>query len=155
MKYNAEQLEVINCKEGAFAVIAGAGSGKSTVLVERVSELIESGVDNSEIAVVTFTDNSSQDLKSKFKKKKIEGVVIGTFHSICKRILMSEGIDTSKQLVPYKVENECYFDYKSEPYFFQTKRLIYKKTDNTLVGSLQDIEEDFYIMHSKLQLYVS
>lgn len=106
VKYNVEQLEVINSKEGAFAVLASAGSGKSTVLVERVGRLIESGVNSDEIAVVTFTDNSSQDLKSKFKKKKIEGITTGTFHSICKRILISEGIDTSKQLAPYQIENE-------------------------------------------------
>ena len=106
VKYNVEQLEVINSKEGAFAVLASAGSGKSTVLVERVGRLIESGVNSDEIAVVTFTDNSSQDLKSKFKKKKIEGITTGTFHSICKRILISEGIDTSKQLAPYQIETE-------------------------------------------------
>jgi DNA helicase-2/ATP-dependent DNA helicase PcrA len=106
MKYNVEQTQAINFKEGAFAIIAGAGSGKSTVLVERVGRLIEDGISNDEIAVVTFTDNSSKDLKSKFKHKKIEGVTTGTFHSICKRILMSEGIDTSKQLAPYQIENE-------------------------------------------------
>lgn len=106
MKFNKEQLEVINHKEGAMAVIAGAGSGKSTVLVERVNELIKYGVNSDEILVVTFTDNSSKDLKSKFKKKKIEGITVGTFHSIAKRILISEGIDTSKQLVPYQIENE-------------------------------------------------
>jgi DNA helicase-2/ATP-dependent DNA helicase PcrA len=106
VKYNKEQLEVINHKEGAMAVIAGAGSGKSTVLVERVNKLIESGVNSDEIIVVTFTDNSSKDLKEKFKNKKIEGVTTGTFHSICKRILMSEGIDTSKQLATYQIENE-------------------------------------------------
>ena len=106
MKYNVEQLQVINHKEGSMAVIAGAGSGKSTVLVERVKQLIENGVDCNEIAVVTFTDNSSQDLKLKFKKKKIEGIATGTFHSICKRILISEGIDTSRQLAPYQIENE-------------------------------------------------
>ena len=107
MKYNVEQIQAINFKEGALAVIAGAGSGKSTVLVERVKRLIEEeGINSEEIVVVTFTDNSSKDLKSKFKKKKIEGVTTGTFHAICKRILISEGIDTSKQLAPYQIENE-------------------------------------------------
>lgn len=106
MKFNKEQSEVINHKVGAMAVIAGAGSGKSTVLVERVNELIKEGVDSDEILVVTFTDNSSKDLKAKFKKKKIDGITIGTFHSIGKRILISEGIDTSKQLACYQIENE-------------------------------------------------
>ncbi|OSA95780.1 UNVERIFIED_ORG: DNA helicase UvrD [Clostridium botulinum] len=106
MKFNKEQLEVINHKDGAMAVIAGAGSGKSTVLVERVSELIKYGIESDEILVVTFTDNSSKDLKSKFKKKNIEGITTGTFHSIGKRVLMSEGIDTSKQLACYQIENE-------------------------------------------------
>ncbi|WP_346938141.1 ATP-dependent helicase [uncultured Clostridium sp.] len=105
MQFNKEQLEVINHKKGACAVIAGAGSGKSTVLVERVRTLIDDGVDPNDIAVVTFTSNSSDDLKTKFKHKGINGVTVGTFHSICKRILISENVYMSGKIMPYNVEN--------------------------------------------------
>jgi DNA helicase-2/ATP-dependent DNA helicase PcrA len=106
MKFNKEQLEAINHLKGAAMVIAGAGSGKSTVLVERVKQLIKNGAKGSDILVITFTDNSSKDLKKKFAENNIEGMVLGTFHSVCRRILINEGIDASKQLVDYQVENE-------------------------------------------------
>lgn len=110
MNFNKEQLEAVNCIDGACGVIAGAGSGKSTTLVERVKTMTEqsifSGIYPEDILIVTFTDNSSKDLKSKLHKNKIEGVTVGTFHSICKRILIQEGVDTSKQLKIYEIENE-------------------------------------------------
>jgi DNA helicase-2/ATP-dependent DNA helicase PcrA len=62
MQFNKEQQMVINNIEGACGVIAGAGSGKSTTLVERVKNMIENKNINSEdILIVTFTDNSSKD----------------------------------------------------------------------------------------------
>ena len=51
MNFNKEQLEVINHKDGTCVVIAGAGSGKSTVSVHRVKELIENGVEEKDILV--------------------------------------------------------------------------------------------------------
>lgn len=105
-KWNEKQLEAIKTTEGAVAVIAGAGSGKSSVLVERNKELINNGVNENDILNITFTNNSAKDLKSKCNKNGIDGVAIGTFHSICKRIMLCEGIDSSKQLIPYQIENE-------------------------------------------------
>lgn len=106
MQFNKQQLEVIKHKEGACMVLASAGSGKTTVLVQRVKTLIENGVNPEDIAVITFTDNSSKSLGKKFKKNNIENVVMGTFHSLCKRILIKEGVNTSKQLADYQYENE-------------------------------------------------
>lgn len=105
IKFNKQQLEVINHKEGACCVIAGAGAGKSTVLIERVRQLIESGVNPYEIMMVTYTNNSAADLRKKIKKANLEGVQVGTFHAICKRILETEGVSTSKQLIPYEIDN--------------------------------------------------
>lgn len=106
IKFNKEQLEAINHKEGACAVIAGAGSGKSTVLVNRIKKLVEDGVNEEKIVAITFTNNSSRDLKNKLNKLGINNIVVGTFHSICKRILLSEGIDANKTINSFEVENE-------------------------------------------------
>ncbi len=106
IKFNKEQLEAINHKEGACAVIAGAGSGKSTVLVNRIKKLVKSGVREELITAITFTDNSSRDLKEKLSKLDLNNVVVGTFHSICRRILLGEGISTNKMVKPYEIENE-------------------------------------------------
>ena len=105
MQFNKQQLDAINFKEGACAVIAGAGSGKSTVLVNRINELVKSGVNEDDIIATSFTRNSANDLKKKLNKLGIKNVTTGTFHSICGKILLQEGIDTSRKLKDYEVEN--------------------------------------------------
>ena len=105
MQFNKQQQDAIDFKEGACAVIAGAGSGKSTVLVNRINNLREDGVNEKDIIATSFTRNSANDLKSKLNKLGIKGVTTGTFHSICNKILMIEGIDTSKKLKEYEIEN--------------------------------------------------
>lgn len=106
MRFNNEQTQAINHKEGACAVVAGAGSGKSTVLVNRIKKLVDDGVCENEIVAITFTDNSSKDLKTKLEKLNLNDVIVGTFHSICRRILIKEGINTSKMLKSFEIENE-------------------------------------------------
>ena len=44
MEFNEKQLEAINFKDGACSIIAGAGSGKSTVLVNRMKKMVEGGI---------------------------------------------------------------------------------------------------------------
>ena len=104
VKFNKEQLEVINHKEGNCIVIAGAGSGKSTCLVNRIAKLIKSGVEGEDITAITFTRNSANDLKSKLEKLGVEGVNVGTFHSICSKILFKNGYNIRNTLKEYEVE---------------------------------------------------
>ena len=105
MEFNKQQKEIINHIDGAMGVIAGAGSGKSTTLVERVNNMISCGVNPFDILIVTFTDNSSKDLKNKLNKKGISNITVGTFHSVCKRILVKEGYNTDVQLKSYDIKN--------------------------------------------------
>lgn len=105
IKFNNQQQKVINFKEGSACVLAAAGSGKTACIINRIKKLVEDGTDESEILAVTFTNNSGNDLKKKLKKECLDRVQVGTFHAISKRILMSEGIDVSKQLPIYEIEN--------------------------------------------------
>ena len=105
VKFNKEQLEVINHKEGNCVVMAGAGSGKSTCLVNRIAKLIESGVNPQLITAITFTKNSANDLKSKLEKLHISDVNVGTFHSICSKILIANGYSFRNSLKEYEIEN--------------------------------------------------
>lgn len=105
VKFNKEQLEVINHKEGNCVVMAGAGSGKSTCLVNRIAKLIESGVNPQLITAITFTKNSANDLKSKLEKLHISDVNVGTFHSICSKILITNGYLFRNSLKEYEIEN--------------------------------------------------
>ncbi|BAE47881.1 ATP-dependent helicase [Clostridium botulinum C] len=105
MNFNEQQLKAINFKDGACAVIAGAGSGKTTVLIERVKKLVqEHNVIPSDILIISFTVNTVKELKTKLKNINIEGVNIDTSHGICRRILLSEGIDIDAP-VPWDIEN--------------------------------------------------
>lgn len=105
MKFNEQQMEIINHREGNCVIFASSGSGKSTCLVSRTEELVLSGVPQSEILLITFTNASATDLKKKLKKKGLEGVACGTYHAVCARLLAISGVDISKKLQVWEVEN--------------------------------------------------
>ena len=66
MDFNKEQLEAINYKDGACIVIAGAGSGKTTVVLNRIKTLIHNNnVKPSDILVISFTAKSAGELENK------------------------------------------------------------------------------------------
>lgn len=93
VKFNSNQSQAIRAYKGAYAIIAGAGSGKSTVLTHRIKTLVnEYNVQEHDILAISFTKNTADDLKSKLNKMGLTNVNIGTFHAICARILAAEGI---------------------------------------------------------------
>jgi len=92
---NSKQRQAIEHIHGPMLVLAGAGTGKTTVLVERIAWLIEQGhARPEEILAITFTDNAADDLKARVEKRlrrKSPGVKAtiwaGTFHAYCFGIL--------------------------------------------------------------------
>ncbi|ASA22735.1 ATP-dependent helicase [Paenibacillus donghaensis] len=93
IKFNPGQLLAINHHTQPAAVIAGAGSGKSTVLIERIRNLIETHfVSEQDILAISFTSNTADELKKKLKKMGYVDVNIGTFHAVCGRLLAKENI---------------------------------------------------------------
>ncbi|MDP8230094.1 MAG: ATP-dependent helicase [Candidatus Gorgyraea atricola] len=87
---NPAQLEAVRMMDGSCLVIAGAGSGKTRILVYRVAHLVEKGVNPEEILLLTFTRKSSQEMLLKAalildeRCKKVSG---GTFHSFANMVL--------------------------------------------------------------------
>src|SRR5688572_31740190 len=59
---NPQQLEVVTVGDGPVLVIAGAGSGKTRTIVYRVSWLLESGIQPSEILLLTFTNKAAREM---------------------------------------------------------------------------------------------
>lgn len=107
MNFNEKQIEAINHTKGACGVIATAGAGKSTVLVNRIKNLVDNGVDPSNIAAISFTRNSAQDLKLKLASLGINGgITVGTFHSICAKIMINNGYSLNSTLYEFEIENE-------------------------------------------------
>ncbi len=93
MSFNEAQIQAIKHFEGPALVLAGPGSGKTTVITHRTKYLIEHyGVHPSNILVVTFTKMAAQEMKQRFIKLCQEGtdgtgVTFGTFHAIFFTIL--------------------------------------------------------------------
>ena len=89
-KFNDKQIEAINSIEGTVQVIAAAGSGKSSILVERVLNMINHNIKPDDILTISFTNASATDLKKKLAEKGVD-VQAGTFHSVCKKLLEDIG----------------------------------------------------------------
>ena len=88
---NDRQKEAVLYGEGPLLILAGAGSGKTRVLTHRIAYLIEErGVPPYNILAITFTNKAANEMKERVKSligDKLDDLWIGTFHSICVRIL--------------------------------------------------------------------
>ena len=91
---NAAQREAVTYVEGPLLVYAGAGSGKTKVITYKIAYLIDAiEIRPSQILAVTFTNKAAQEMKERTEKiinEDIKDLYIGTFHSICARILRKE-----------------------------------------------------------------
>ena len=91
---NPEQRKAVEFIDSPSLIFAGAGSGKTKVLTHKIAYLIEKKiVAPKNILAVTFTNKAAKELRSRvenFIGKKVHSLNIGTFHSICAKILRSE-----------------------------------------------------------------
>lgn len=90
-KLNQEQHKAVTRLYGPALVLAGAGSGKTRVLTHKIAYQIEHGIHPAEILAVTFTNKAAREMKERVSHLVGEvtgkSLWIGTFHSICGRIL--------------------------------------------------------------------
>ena len=90
MMLNSKQMEAVNHKAGPCLVLAGAGSGKTRVLTERIIKLIDDGVSPYNILAITFTNKAAKEMRERIEAKIdtiSDSIFIGTFHSFGLRIL--------------------------------------------------------------------
>src|SRR2546421_6527044 len=109
--FTDEQLGAIERRDGDLLLDAGAGSGKTSVLVERFARaVVDDGVDVSAILAITFTEKAAAELRDRIRRRlrelgadeagrATEGAFIATIHGFCARVLranaLAAGIDPS------------------------------------------------------------
>lgn len=95
-KLNSEQKEAVEYGDGPLLIIAGAGTGKTTVVTERIKHLISSGrAKPSEILALTFTEKAAREMEERVDIIMPYGYTemwISTFHKFCDRLLRQEAI---------------------------------------------------------------
>ena len=98
---NPSQVDAVKHRDNHLLVISCPGSGKTRCLTHRVASLILEGINPSNILCVTFTRKASREMVDRTRKllesinheTDLGSMMIGTFHSICLKILRSEGIN--------------------------------------------------------------
>lgn len=96
MTLNDKQLEAVKHMDGPCLVLAGAGSGKTRVLTERIVNLIDNGVSPYNILAITFTNKAAKEMRTRVENKlgyETNSIFIGTFHSFGLRILRENYVD--------------------------------------------------------------
>jgi len=96
-KLNEEQKEAVVHEKGPLLIVAGAGTGKTTVITQRIVYLIEKKLAKpEEILAVTFTEKAAGEMEERVDTLLPYGYVdlwISTFHSFCERVLRDHALD--------------------------------------------------------------
>ena len=91
---NPQQREAIEHIDGPLLVLAGAGTGKTSVITYRIVNMLESGIKPENILAVTFTNKASREMKERvghlLKKRISKGLIVGTFHNLGLNIIRQE-----------------------------------------------------------------
>ena len=83
---NQNQTKAVVANDRFIFLLAGAGTGKTRVLIERIKRLIKEGVSEGNLLVITFTKKSAEELKERIPKK-LGNPLITTFHGFCYQML--------------------------------------------------------------------
>ncbi len=103
---NPEQRLAVEHSGGPLMVVAGAGSGKTRVITCRIARILGEGVPPHRVLAVTFTNKAAREMKERVVDMvgpKASGLWMGTFHSVCARLLRIDGpaIGLSQNFVVY------------------------------------------------------
>lgn len=133
---NPQQAEAVNHTDGPVLILAGAGSGKTRVLTQRIAYLIgEKHVAPWSILAITFTNKAAREMKNRVQSivgAGAEEIWISTFHSLCVRILRRDidrlGINRSFSILDagdqLTVIKQCLKELNLDPKQFEPRSVL-------------------------------
>jgi len=154
---NPEQLIAAHHKSGPLLVLAGAGTGKTRVVTQRIIHLLDQGVEPYRILGLTFTNKAAGEMKERVHRNTNKKVLISTFHSLGARILRESihhlGYDRDFTIYDeedsLKVLKSC-----MEPYTFSDKKGMTKALrheisvmKNNMMGPEEISSQDYTVPH--------
>jgi DNA helicase-2/ATP-dependent DNA helicase PcrA len=115
---NEEQKRAVETIDGPLLILAGAGSGKTKTLTHRMAHIIASNnAGPANILAVTFTNKAAREMRERVAKllnqdpnNRLFMPFLGTFHSICVRLLRQDGeaIDVPRNFIIFDDSDQCY-----------------------------------------------
>lgn len=160
---NPEQREAVLFNSAPLVIFAGAGSGKTKVLTYKAAYLISQGVSPRHILAVTFTNKAAEEMRSRIAElvgEAVEDMWVGTFHSICARILRIDGeaiglvpnfviLDEDDQLTLIK---EIVSQLSLSDEYFQPKLVqsLISRAKENLIGVLEFIQSATGFLEKKV-----
>ena len=100
---NSVQKRATEYNNGPLLLVAGPGSGKTRVIIERIIHLVNSGVKPDEILCLTFTKKATEEMSQRLENHEISDVNVSTFHSFAKSILednvLESGVNISSGVI--------------------------------------------------------
>jgi ATP-dependent DNA helicase Rep len=92
---NSAQMAAVHQLDGPCLVLAGAGSGKTRVIVHKIARLLQAGLLPKQIAAITFTNKAAQEMRERAKAlvgpRAAKDLAVSTFHSLGVRMLRADG----------------------------------------------------------------
>ena len=82
MILNESQKQAVEHNDSPLLIVAGPGSGKTRVIIERISHLVNSGIKPDEILCLTFTKKATEEMSQRLENDEITDVNVSTFHSL-------------------------------------------------------------------------
>lgn len=166
---NDKQVEAVTTTEGPVLVVAGAGSGKTTVIVNRIAYLIgKYRVRPQSILAITFTNKAAREMRERVERilgDTSAGMWVGTFHSMCVRILRSsiDFLGYGRDFIIYDsadtrtVIKECIKDLSLDERNFPPKSILSiisnAKNDMMDPETFENVYRNDYRMKTVAELY--
>ena len=157
LELDEQQCAVVNSDAKNILVVAGAGSGKTRVLTERIKHLLDVGVEPQNIVAITFTNMAADEMKARLSDVNCIGdAFIGTIHSFANRIYKNSGepysimTDEAEQLIYEEIFNKPKYSALTIKRWLQYKDLQ-KQVD---AGKIDEaVAQDFLLPSERNVLY--